>query len=546
MSIQYYIVIIIVAFIVLCQIVSFFRNITIINKLRALFPSIEKLSLNDDNIIICEKPNAEFQETLDNINEYLRLNKTKSADYQIIKEIVERDSEKTEDDVNTMLTSPLYLGLMATIVGAAIGVIFFAWTDLEALLTGVQIHAQGIKTLLTDIGIAMTASFLGVFFTAITTAKYKDARGDMLKRKNQFLSWIQTRVMPNMSDSLTGALTKMAQDLNHFNSTFAENTKELKETLSRVTDNYDSQIQLLDAIDRIKIEKIAKANVTVYDKLQGCTEEIEKLFEHLGKSEEYIAQVIKLNSSLGDIEARTKLSEELGNYFKQEIEFVQDRQGIMRQQMSGLDSVVQESLENLGASLGASISGLIEIFQKQNQQVQALIEEQQIGLSKALEEQRNAINNKIEEINDPFGGLKDTFKEIGEQSRKGIESIVSTFDNQNTVIKEMLDNQKQLLETEIANQREGLKQQFVALPSQMDNLASVLDNLNQTILQQQKKIDSQSEIIQELISKNTIPNDSNIKAKSKWVNNYLLTFAVIGSFLLLLAMLIVQLLDIKL
>lgn len=546
MSIQYYIVIIIVAFIVLCQIVSFFRNITIINKLRALFPSIEKLSLNDDNTIICEKPNVEFQETLDNINEYLRLNKTKSADYQIIKEIVERDSEKTEDDVNTMLTSPLYLGLMATIVGAAIGVIFFAWTDLEALLTGVQIHAQGIKTLLTDIGIAMTASFLGVFFTAITTAKYKDARGDMLKRKNQFLSWIQTRVMPNMSDSLTGALTKMAQDLNHFNSTFTENTKELKETLSRVTDNYDSQIQLLDAIDRIKIEKIAKANVTVYDKLQGCTEEIEKLFEHLGKSEEYIAQVIKLNSSLGDIEARTKLSEELGNYFKQEIEFVQDRQGIMRQQMSGLDSVVQESLENLGASLGASISGLIEIFQKQNQQVQALIEEQQIGLSKALEEQRNAINNKIEEINDPFGGLKDTFKEIGEQSRKGIESIVSTFDNQNTVIKEMLDNQKQLLETEIANQREGLKQQFVALPSQMDNLASVLDNLNQTILQQQKKIDSQSEIIQELISKNTIPNDSNIKAKSKWVNNYLLTFAVVGSFLLLLAMLIVQLLDIKL
>lgn len=530
----------------LCQIVSFFRNVTIINKLRALFPSIEKLSLNDDNTIICENSNAEFQETLDNINEYLRLNKTKSADYQIIKEIVERDSEKTEDDVNTMLTSPLYLGLMATIVGAAIGVIFFAWTDLEALLTGVQIHAQGIKTLLTDIGIAMTASFLGVFFTAITTAKYKDARGDMLKRKNHFLSWIQTRVMPNMSDSLTGALTKMAQDLNHFNSTFAENTIELKETLSRVTDNYDSQIQLLDAIDRIKIEKIAKANVAVYDKLQGCTEEIEKLFEHLGKSEEYISQVVKLNSSLGDIEARTKLSEELGNYFKQEMEFIQDRQGIMRQQMSGLDSVVQESLENLGASLGASISGLIEIFQKQNQQVQALIEEQQIGLSKALEEQRNAINNKIEEINDPFGGLKDTFKEIGEQSRKGIESIVSTFDNQNSVIKEMLDNQKQLLETEIANQRECLKQQFIALPSQMDNLASVLDNLNQTILKQQQKIDSQSEIIQELISKNTIPNDSNLKAKSKWINNYMLTFAVVGSFILLLAMFIVQLLDIKL
>ena len=78
--------------------------------------------------------------------------------------------------------------------------------------------------------------------------------------------------------------------------------------------------------------------------MQGCTEELERLFEHLGNSEEYIAQVVKLNSRLGDIEDRTRLSEELGNYFKSEIEYVQDRQGMMRQQMSGLDSVVQEAL----------------------------------------------------------------------------------------------------------------------------------------------------------------------------------------------------------
>lgn len=37
----------------------------------------------------------------------------------------------------------------------------------------------------------------------------------------------------------------MANDLNNFNSTFAENTKELKETLSQVTDNYDNQVNYL-------------------------------------------------------------------------------------------------------------------------------------------------------------------------------------------------------------------------------------------------------------------------------------------------------------
>ena len=545
MSVQYYIVAIAVAFIVVLQVTAFFKNLSIIGKLRALFPNTNTLSLHkESNTIESSLNHTEFEGTLHDINGYLNENKNTSADYQIIKEIVERDSQKIEEDVDTMLSPPLYLGLMATILGAAIGVVSFAWTDLGTLLTGTNIQVEGIKTLLTDIGIAMIASFLGVMFTAISTSKYKEARGEMLKMKNKFLSWIQTKVMPNMSDDLTGVLTKMANDLNKFNSTFAENTKELKETLSQVTDNYDNQVKLLDAIDKIKIAKIAKANVEVYDKLQGCTEELERLFEHLGNSEEYIAQVVKLNSRLGDIEDRTRLSEELGNYFKSEIEYVQDRQGMMRQQMSGLDSVVQEALENLGTSLAGSISNLTDVFQKQNQQVQALIEEQQESLSKALEDQRVAINNKIAEINAPFGGLKDTFKEVGEQSRQGIESISSTFETQNTAIKEMLAAQKELLENEISTQRESLKLQFANVPSQMNELAKVMEKLNQTILTQQQKIEEQGGAIQSLASSIGTPLDSKGNAKRNWMN-VAIAVGVCGSFIMLLAMLFVQMFDIK-
>lgn len=545
MSVQYYIVAIVVAFIVVLQVIAFFKNLSIIGKLRALFPNTNTLSLHkESNTIECSLNHAEFEGTLHDINGYLNENQNTSADYQIIKEIVERDSQRIEEDVDTMLSTPLYLGLMATILGAAIGVVSFAWTDLGTLLTGTNIQVEGIKTLLTDIGIAMIASFLGVMFTAISTSKYKEARGEMLKMKNKFLSWIQTKVMPNMSDNLTGALTKMANDLNNFNSTFAENTKELKETLSQVTDNYDNQVKLLDAIDKIKIAKIAKANVEVYDKLQGCTEELERLFEHLGNSEEYIAQVVKLNSRLGDIEDRTRLSEELGNYFKSEIEYVQDRQGMMRQQMSSLDSVVQDALDNLGTSLAGSISNLTEVFQKQNQQVQIRIEEQQESLSKALEDQRVAINNKIAEINDPFGGLKDTFKEVEEQSRQGIESISSTFETQNTAIKEMLAAQKELLENEISTQRESLKLQFANVPSQMNELAKVMEKLNQTILTQQQKIDEQGNAIQTLASSIGTPLDSKGNTKRNWMN-VAIAVGVCGSFIMLLAMLCVQVFDIK-
>ena len=233
----------------------------------------------------------------------------------------------------------------------------------------------------------------------------------MAKNKNHFLTWIQTDLMSKLSDDITGALIKMTQDLNEFNRTFADNTRELKETLSTVKDNYDGQVKLLEAIDKIKINKIAKANIEVYDKLQGCTEELENLFEIFANSEEYVTKVVELNNKIGSVEERTLLFEELGNYFKNEIEFVRDRQGMMRQQMSSIDSVLQDALSNLGDSLSNSIGDLTGKFQEQNQRIQLLIEEQQNSLAKSLEEQQNAVNEKIDLIDNPFSGLKETFDE---------------------------------------------------------------------------------------------------------------------------------------
>lgn len=539
---QYLIVTLIVLIIIGFQIKAFFNNSKLIGKLKLLFPGTETLSFDKDfNTISCDSINSEFKETLDDINAYLCENKNKNADYQILKEIVERNSQKLEESVDTMLSTPLYYGLMATILGAAIGIGFFAYMDLESVLTGVKIETGGIKTLLIDIAIAMCASFIGVLCTSTLVSRFKDARAEMLRNKNRFLTWIQTKVMPNMSDDLSGALTKMAQDLNNFNSTFSNNTKELKETLSMVSDNYEGQVEILESIEKLKITKIAKANIEVYDKLQGCTKILERLFEHLGESENYINKVVELNSKIGEIEERSRLFEELGQYFKNEIEFVRDRQGMMRQQMSGLDSVLQDALDNLGVSLSSNISNLTTVFQQQNQQVQALIEEQQVALSSTLEEQRSEVNRKIEEFNDPFANLKEVYKEIGEQTRIGINEISASFERQNSAIQEMLTLQRTQFEKEITVQREFVKEQIEAMPTQLQTLTSMVEELNKSVYNQQKQIDSQSKMMQHLVNTNVAPSYN--------TNNKLVSIIVVvgvsGSFILLLLIFIAQLFEFK-
>ena len=552
MQIQYLIVSAIVIIIILWQIKSFFDNQARIRRLRSLFPENGNLNINDSDgtkTILVQDSDAteDFQSTIEDINAYLKKNQNKTTDYHIIKEIINRNSQDAEEEVDTMLSAPLYLGLMATIAGVAIGVVFFALKDLDKLLAGDTLQTGGIKTLLIDIGIAMIASLLGVLFTKLSTSSFKSARSAMSRNKNTFLSWIQTELMPNLSDDLTGALIKMTQDLNQFNSTFAANTKELKDTLALVTDSYKGQVKILDSIEKLKVNKIATANIEVYDKLQGCTDEIEKLFEHLGKSEEYINSVVALNKQIGSIEERTRVFEEVGLYFKNEIEYVKDRQGLMRQQISSLDSVLQEAMSNLGESVGHGISDLSTVFQRQNQSVQSLIEEQQNSLIESLSQQRIIINQKMEEMSDPFAGLKDTFAEISMQTRQGIDSITDAFTQQNQAISQMLSDQRESMEKEIIDHRALLEKSLNEIPSQFSSLSQISQSVNklaQVMRDQQEKMIEHGKVMNDLavlIEKTQLTR----KSSSGWLR-YAVMVGACGSFILLLALLIVQLFGIRL
>lgn len=509
---QYYIVAFFVVAIVVWQFSAYVRNIQRINRLNNLFNKNEfNTLLNEDGIISIqnERASEDYKTTINDVNSYLAKNKNKASDYHIIKEIVERNAHSVEEEIDTMLSTPLYLGLMATIIGIAFGVIFFAIEDLPNLLNSENIDPEGISTLLTDIGIAMIASFVGVLATKMSTSKYNDARRNMLNQKNIFLTWIQTELMPNLNDDLTGALVKMTQDLNNFNNTFAANTRELHETLQQVTDNYENQVELLETIDKLKINQIARANIDVYEHLKNCTDEIGKLFEHLNQSESYIAKVVELNEKLGSIEERTKLSEELGSYFKNEIEYVKDRQGQMRQTMSGLDSVIADALSNLGVSVNANIQELTVVFQRQNQSVQQLIEEQQNALAESLANQQLLINQKLSEMEDPFKPIKDAFTDMANQAKDGLVSIQSVFAEQNDVIRMMFERQNQLLEESLMHQREAIQKKFSEMPTQMNvlfDIARTLESINANVSSSY----SQEELIQAIRTKKTISK------KGKW------------------------------
>lgn len=554
MEFQYLLVAGFVLFVILWQFITHRTIENRISRIKSLFPSTK-----DGNAVIVEdeitkviNPDAkdEFKETLDDINSYLEKNKNKTFDYHIIEGIVNRNAELLENEVDTLLSVPLYLGLIATIFGIAFGVIAFAWKDLAQLLAATDnINPQGIKILLTDVGIAMLASLAGVYFTKRSTSNYNSARTTMVKNKNCFLTWIQTDLMSKLSDDITGAILRMTSDLNEFNRTFRDNTEELRTTLSTVNSNYSDQIKLIDRINKLNIGQIAQANIDVYSRLQGCTEVLGRLFEIISNSENYLSRVTELNDKIGSIEERTRLFEELGNYFHNEIEYVRDRQGQMRQHMSGLDSVLQDALSNLGNSLNNSLQELKTVFQNQNQNIQALIEEQSSTLCEALINQQQAVDEKIGQINEPFANVSDIFRE-------GITGIKNAFNEQNAAINEMLETQKQKLEDSLGSQTaaivNSLQQQQDAIiaklnetPSQLQSLtdvAAAISKLNSNIEGLKTSISTPREIKIDPI----IPKMNQEKIKWPPLMKWGIPIGLFATFIALVALIMILLFNIKL
>lgn len=111
----------------------------------------------------------------------------------------------------------------------------------------------------------------------------------------------------------------MTDNLLKFNKTFSQNTDELRDILSTVNVTYESNVEVLEAINSLNIKKLAMTNVMVFDKLESCTDDLERFSNYMFSVNEYLSNVRSLNDKLDENENRTKLIEELADYFKRKI-----------------------------------------------------------------------------------------------------------------------------------------------------------------------------------------------------------------------------------
>ncbi|KAA3438142.1 hypothetical protein [Rufibacter hautae] len=301
------------------------------------------------DLIEARNPSATFQEINKSTNEYLRLNKGAAADFNILKDVAERHSDALDQEVQSTIATPLYVGLLGTFSGVILGLSSLVWTG----MTGSSeegssfITDQNIPSFLFGVLIAMAGSLCGLLFTMMGNHALKNARSTRDHRKNDYYTFLQTHLLPKLNSDMSASLGNLKSVLDSFNKDFLDKILGFRPIVETLTDNISTQKEFIQKLDQIGFTQMANANLQVFDKIK----ESERLFMNFLQYQEALNESVRKGGELTHnitqvLNRLTKLQEgfdQVPGYLKQHDESIQRQISFFNRHEEELDSIANRT-----------------------------------------------------------------------------------------------------------------------------------------------------------------------------------------------------------
>lgn len=382
--------------IIFLQFICFVKTRCLISKSKKVLSGDFSTDTTDaeDVSVICyesEDPDAVSEKIELSINTYLSKNKGAVSDFNLIKDIVERNCDTLEAEITSQTPIPLYLGLMGTVAGIILGL--FTITESG----GFSNIEKVIEILMSDVAIAMVASFMGIGFTTLTLWRSKQCKVIVEANKNRFYTWIQTNLLPVISKSAVSAITLLQHNLTRFNDSFSETVDRLEENLRDFGDVYESQIEILKKIEEIDVKKMAVANVKVLTALNGSMGSLDRFSQYMSNVTEYLTAVRDLNGKLDEHLERTETLSVVSDFYKKQMKEIELRQDAIKSAVLSVDDVMKSALATLQSNSEQGLRSMQEAFTGQMMSMQEMITRQTENLTVQMN-QMPQIVQKLEEV----------------------------------------------------------------------------------------------------------------------------------------------------
>lgn len=356
---------------------------------------------------------------INSLNSYLMKNRGAVSDFHLIKDIVERNSDAVDSEITSQTPLPLYLGLMGTVAGIVLGLFTITMNE------GFSNIENVIGILMSDVAVAMVASFMGIGFTTFTLYRAKQGKATVEENKNRFYTWIQINLLPVISRSAVSSITLLQQNLNRFNQTFTGTVERLDKKLGDVGDVYESQIEILDKIEAIDVKKMAAANVKILSALDSSMGNLERFSQYMGSVTEYLTAVRELNEKLDDHFKRTEALEIVADFYKKQMHEIDLRQSAIKEGVTSVDNVMKSALSTLQANSEQGLRAMQETFINQMATMQEMASKQTEKLASQIARMPQMVQ-KLEEISEIPSRLDKLINRIEKANNAMVKQVQQT------------------------------------------------------------------------------------------------------------------------
>lgn len=384
-------------------------------------------------------PSKKFDTNFDSIKEslniYLIKNKGSVADFNLIKDVIERNVDAEDDMISQTINTPLYLGLMGTMLG-----IIFGLFNLYIIQgSGQDIFDQGISSFLISVAIAMIASLFGLGFTVYNSViGFKDARRIIETNKNDLYTLIQTELMPLINQSVSSSVSTLKDVLIKFNSDFGSNLSKLDKLFAKNYKTISDQASILESLESIDINSFAKANVKVLKELQESIPYLQKFNETLNSSDRMLSSTENLTKELNNVLLRTNQFTNILSSFDSRMNETKNIMEYMQTHVSKFESsddLLMKWVRKADDSMTRTVSEYQKLIDTQKEGIKLMTIKESELLERAFEENRSYFSNLkfLENLNTSNQDLLEKVNSI-EDIKTELENLSDMFNRTNSTL----------------------------------------------------------------------------------------------------------------
>ena len=367
---------------------------------------------------------------VDSINSYLLRNRGAVSDFNLIKDIVERNCDAVDEEINQQLPVPIYLGLMGTIFGIIIGLWSIHFDPADFM--------KSVTDLIESVKLAMGCSFMGLLLTTILSAwLYRGAKASLEEQKNELYTFIQIELLPQLSQDANSTILTMQAHLEKFNEGFSENVAGFDEIMNRILQVFDSQVNLNEQLKDMDISQVASLNKNTLAELRKSMTEFEKFNQYLNLMNSFVQKTAKVTDTVNEQLRRTDDIKGIVSSMEENIEnnrLVMEKLQIFLQKVEAHNALVTATA-SLDDTLTDAIDQLKKHVQEEIDAIQSHTSQAAQDLEQLMKNERGHLD-KLQKLDD-LGQLK--------QLVQSMNALKASFDSQNASLSNQISQLSQAI-----------------------------------------------------------------------------------------------------